>query len=281
MDDDSFIKTPLEKLVTKDDDLVVAQEGNSYKDDCFVPTYHLSNSHMQKTFNSTEFMTSFGGRNLVNWAIFIKPRHPLMAEVLKNVVDIVRKEYLHSSVVKMHRYDARWKYCMCATGPIVFTATVRKWNYMHKNDPEWKIKVQKKDWLEFGGIFKFNINVHYKSNEMSNYFTYMEKHKITLLHTYAPITVDILNEHAVCIQGHKEIYFVRNGNRHMIPDYDTFQAMDLKLHNVIKLSNDDMEKIPLKDPMPKMDFPAGRKLMLLPPLTTATTKVLALPHHLE
>lgn len=259
MDDDSYIRTPLEKMVKPDDELIVAREGQGYKDDCFISTYNLSNYHLHKTYNTTKFMEFADGRNVVNWALFIKPRHPLMVEVLNNVIDIVRREYLHDSVVHMRRYDQQWKYCMCVTGPIVFTATLRKYHLLHVNDPSWKIKIQKKDWNDFGGVFKMNIEGHYRSKDKDNYFTYMQKHNIRLLSSYANITVHLLHEKATAVHGEKEIYYVQNGSRHLIPDFDTFQAMGLRLHSVIKVDKAFMTSIPDKGVLPKLAFAEDKR----------------------
>lgn len=239
------------QIIRPDDELVIAQEGNSYRDDCYIDNYRLSNANISATYNTTRFQSFYGGRNLVNWGVFVRPRLPLMLEVLQNVIDLVKREYFRNSAIKMHRYDAKWKYCMCVTGPVLFSATIRLYTLLHD---DFKIRVMKKDFIEYGGMFKVNINVHYKRETKDNYMYYMQKHNIPFLREYAPLNIHNLEGHAVAAHGAKTIYFVQNGMMRVIPDYDTFMAMKLRLQQVVKLDESLMKTFPVGDAMPRLDY---------------------------
>ena len=51
IDDDSDIRTPLDKVVEPLDSLIISSERNGYNGDgCFVPRYHLSDAYTLKTY---------------------------------------------------------------------------------------------------------------------------------------------------------------------------------------------------------------------------------------
>ena len=103
------------KLIGVNDTLVMAAEKNAYHDDCFLPHHHLSARSMHRRFNRS-VSHLFGGRTLVSWGIFAAPRHPIIMRTMANIVELIKYEYLHRSVVNLYRYDVRWKICMCTTG---------------------------------------------------------------------------------------------------------------------------------------------------------------------
>lgn len=63
----------------------------------------------------------------------------------------------------MRQHDAKWRMCMCATGPTALTATVREMVITH--DANLTIRVTNKDFQEYGGkskiIFIFSQRYQY------------------------------------------------------------------------------------------------------------------------
>lgn len=51
----------------------------------------------------------------------------------------------------------------------------------------------------------------------------------------------------------KEIFFIRDGRKHSIPNWDTFLAMKLDMAKVISLEAVEYEEIPLGETLPAMD----------------------------
>lgn len=75
--------------------------------------------------NNTSFRAFFGGRYLLNWALFSAPGHPLLLQVLEQLVDVVRREFLQPhSALRDHQHDPS-RDVVCATGPGLLTATAR------------------------------------------------------------------------------------------------------------------------------------------------------------
>lgn len=53
----------------------------------------------------------------------------------------------------MRQHDAKWRMCMCATGPTALTATIREMFITH--DANLSIRVTNKDFEEYGGTHFF------------------------------------------------------------------------------------------------------------------------------
>ena len=89
--------------------MIVAAEKNVYRDDCYHPEYNFSYEFMSNQYNVSKdhIHYIFNGRVIVNWAMFSMPRHPIFLDLMKNVVDMIRKEYIRESVVKLYRYIYR------------------------------------------------------------------------------------------------------------------------------------------------------------------------------
>jgi hypothetical protein len=54
---------------------------------------------------------------LLNWAIISAPHHPVIAEVMKNAVEIIKRAYFSDSVLRFMNSMFCWEAIMCATGP--------------------------------------------------------------------------------------------------------------------------------------------------------------------
>ena len=173
----------------------MAAEKNAYHDDCFLPHHHLSARSMHRRFNRS-VSHLFGGRTLVSWGIFAAPRHPIILRTMINIVELIKHEYLHRSVVNLYRYDVRWKICMCTTGPPVLTASARE-VILEKGEKNVKFKVCKRDFQDYGGVFKMpdfdTKGVHYMHT--------MQKFNIPLLGEYADFEDEDLEDRVISHDG--------------------------------------------------------------------------------
>ena len=125
LDDDSDIRTPLDEVVKPDDHLLMSEEGASSLGDCYIPTYHLADKAVIEKYpnlstaplfhgydKDTGYPKFFHGNTLVNWGIFVRPRHPAILKTLTNVIEILRSEYLRKTVLMLTRHDVKWKLVM-------------------------------------------------------------------------------------------------------------------------------------------------------------------------
>lgn len=216
MDDDSYIEANFDDLIRPNDTLIVAKEKNAYQDDCFIDSYPLSYNALIKKYNSTNKVKDFNeGRNLVSWAIFAAPRHPIILRTLENIVNLIKHEYLRDSVLKMQRYDVRWKFVMCTTGPVVLTASARQ---VYLEHPNITLRVEKRDFANYGGKFKMIFGV-----DDQHYMYTMGKFHINLLRSYAPLSLHEL-EGRLVTKNMKEFFVVKNGTLVGFKDWDHFKA---------------------------------------------------------
>ena len=58
----------------------------------------------------------FHGNTLVNWGLFVKPRHPLLLRTLRHIVEVISSEYSRNTVLLIARWDIRWKLVMYVQG---------------------------------------------------------------------------------------------------------------------------------------------------------------------
>ena len=126
----------------------MSEEGPTSYGPCYLPSFHLSEqstfSNERFGFNATKadfyspnpnsnvsdpdnpaYPLYFHGNTLINWAIFIKPRHPLLRRVIDNIVVIITAEYNRFSVLSLSRWDVNWKILFCST-VFVMTYTLRE-----------------------------------------------------------------------------------------------------------------------------------------------------------
>jgi hypothetical protein len=119
IDDDSYIDTPLNKIIRENDTLILSNEKGSYHN-CYQPYYQLSDTSLLKKHNllpnSTTLTDLYSGRNIVNWALFSNPRNKLIEKALENIVDIFKFEYLKRPVFNTKPYDPRFMKVFCSTG---------------------------------------------------------------------------------------------------------------------------------------------------------------------
>jgi mannosyltransferase OCH1-like enzyme len=119
IDDDSYINTPLDKIISGNDTLILSREKGLYVD-CYQPYYKLSDKCWLKQrnlpSNSTSLTDLYSNRNLVNWALFSNPRNEMIQKALENIVEIFKFEYLKRPVFNTKPYDPRFLKVFCSTG---------------------------------------------------------------------------------------------------------------------------------------------------------------------
>lgn len=198
MDDDAFIQTSLEQIVKHNDSMILTVEGNPHIALCYQADFYLSNENLRNQFNTTRFKKFWNDKTLVNWAIFAKPRHPLLLETLKNIVNVIRKEYLsHHSVLNVLSTDRKSKQVICATGPAMLTATALKMALEHeathgagvdKLSSSFPVRVEMQaDFGKYGGVWKAHSYQPYfppNVTRKDHYTIQMDQHNFDLLGEY-------------------------------------------------------------------------------------------------
>ena len=183
------------------------------------------------------------------------------------------------SVVKVYRYDPRWKLCMCNTGPQALTATVRSLMLAHEvrfgNLQNFSFRVVRKDFEEYGGIYKVEYERLYdrpshkklthnnstnssrsssssSSNESGYYMHTMNKKKTPCLASYSPVNAAVLEGKAITLDN-RAMYLVKDGKKRPFPNYDTFLAMKYDVHYVTRLEATEFNAIPTGEELPSLE----------------------------
>ena len=130
IDDDSDIIAPLDDVINQDDELVISYEKNGFNGNrCYIPRYHLSdfsffnnitNENLSKQNKDFQYV-------ILNWLIISAPLHPIILRTINNLVEIIRYEYLNDNVLRSLHTEYGWAAIMCATGPSLFTASIREY----------------------------------------------------------------------------------------------------------------------------------------------------------
>jgi hypothetical protein len=166
---------------------------------------------------------------------------------------------------------------MCQTGPQALTATVRSILLTHElrnantnanvtDSAEAKsydqLRVVRKDFEEYGGIYKVDYDRQYhrnhtssESNESGHYMTSMNKRKTPCLAAYRPVDSKVLEGKAITMDS-RAMYLVREGQKHPFPNYDTFVAMKFDVHYVVRLEAAEFNAIPTGKELPPLDLPS-------------------------
>jgi hypothetical protein len=158
----------------------MSEEGSSSLGDCYIPTYPLSDAATFSLYpNYSKALHYHGTRpsplggedpgkgsgsgkepiffhdhTLINWAIFVAPRHPILRRTLEHIVAIVRSEYLRKSFIHITRWEPRWKNVMCSTG-FVLTYTVREIELENSIAPELYPRISVNNFREYKGLSFF------------------------------------------------------------------------------------------------------------------------------
>ena len=164
---------------------------------------------------------------------------------MQNIVELIKQEYFRKSVVNMYRYDARWKLCMCTTGPAVLTASARE--IVLESNHTANYKIYKRDFHEFGGVFKMPDD----SPKTNHYMYTMQKFSIPLLADYVELSNEELEGRLITSDG-KELYLLYNGTRNGFVDYDTFLTFHFNIRHVLKLPKERVDSFPLNSTLLSM-----------------------------
>jgi mannosyltransferase OCH1-like enzyme len=240
LDDDSYIKESLEIIVKENDSLILTAEKNAYRDSCYIKSYKLSHHSLSEKYGncSSKWNRMYGNKVLATWGMFAAPKHPAIFEVLKNVVETIRYEYLRSPVTYMMNMELRWKIIMCTTGPTLVSGTIRLLtaeSFCGSNPLS--IRVISNDYKEFGGIFKVDTNLNGKySVNSEHYMVRMQKQHTPLLRSYVDFSISHF-EGKVVSPGGKKIYLVENGSVHIFPNFDTFSAKKFIMSDILLIQN--------------------------------------------
>eukprot|EP01038_Epipyxis_sp_PR26KG_P008204 gene8204-11099_t len=238
IDDDSDIKVPLDDIISDTDKLIMSEEGASSLGDCYLPSHHLSEvatyerykhnvsfaKHFDGIDNATNLPLFFHGNTLINWAIFIMPRHPLMHKVISNIAEIIKFEYLQISVILMTRWDLKWKQVMCSTG-FVLTYSTRQMELENSVPIDYFPRMCNRNFKIYQGNFKAIST----AGDQTHYMKLMQRKNIPLLKSYNSFNMTLflpyIEGKTVMGDGGKEIFLIQNRSKKAFPDYETFLKM--------------------------------------------------------
>jgi hypothetical protein len=133
------------QIIRPDDHMILSEEGPSSLGSCYVSSFHLSDEstfssarfglnyssaeyyHSSASLSTTDptYPSFFHGNTILNWGMFARPGHPVLATTVGNIVSILSNEHYRASVVAMTRWDKKWKQLFCSTG-FTLTYTIRE-----------------------------------------------------------------------------------------------------------------------------------------------------------
>jgi ribosomal protein L44E len=244
------------QIVTKNDKLVLSEEGPSSMGDCYSPTYHLSDTHTYFTYahnvtaaphytgdKEAQQPQFFHGNTIINWAMFAAPRHPVYLRALQNIVEIVKSMYLRQSVVHLNRWDVKFKPIFCTTG-FVLTYSIRELELEGALSPAEVPRISVNNFREYGG----NVKAISTQNDPSHYRKQLKNHAPTFLTEMVPLDMEhflqYLEGKAVMGDGGKEILLIQNGQKRQFPDYETFLKMEFTDKHTKHISDFILNQIP-------------------------------------
>jgi len=178
IDADSSFKGNVDEFLTIKDKFILSTERND--------AHKCYNSDYKLYMNPKNTNALYGRKSLIQWLIISSPRHPFIIRTLVNMVDIVKNEYLKTSVmsttVKNHK---TFLTLICSTGPGVFTASVNEVLMSHENndtfDEDLGSRFAGVDFKPIGGIFKRDFSWNKKQK---NYYVHFMNNGGKLLGNY-------------------------------------------------------------------------------------------------
>lgn len=262
LDDDSYFEAKFDDVIGKNDSLIVSTEKNAFRDECYHEDFHLSSLKMKKSYPKGDPGIIHGGRVIVSWGIFAQPQHPIVYRTLENIVEMIRFEFIRQSPLILHlRNHAKWMICMCVTGPHIFTASQREMLLHYGDEMSREIVVHKRDFHQFGGVFK--VYEGDKKNIENHYMHTMQLYNIPLLASYfnetssnsssgggangastTSMEVSDYNGKIVSSDG-RELFYVMHNERRGFQDWDAFTSLHMLHHPLIRLSAEDLKRIPM------------------------------------
>ena len=180
----------------------------------------------------------FHGNTLVNWGLFVKPKHPLMLRTLRHIVEVISSEYSRNTVLLIARWDIRWKLVMCSTN-FVMTNTLREMTLENSSDFFEHIpRILQNNFATYRG----RVKAIWTGNDPSHYMKLMQREGTHLLREHAPISHQAFLAllHGKAVMGDapdRAIYLILNGTRRMFPDYDTFMHYNITTSLIKHLKN--------------------------------------------
>ncbi|KAJ1437647.1 hypothetical protein B484DRAFT_445043 [Ochromonadaceae sp. CCMP2298] len=254
IDDDSDMHTPLDEVITAEDKMILSYEKNGFNGNrCYIPRYHLSDFSAYRELEKRK-LNVFHGRILLNWAMISAPRHPIIFQTMKNAVEIIKHEYHVDSVMRSLNAAFRWEVVMCATGPSLLTGSARE--VVLAGTPDAAFRLAHNDFKEYGGRFKA-VSKQVK-HDPKHYMNTMNSMK--MLSSYLPepaLDAAYLAKwqgHAIQGQNDKEIFYIDNGARRGIPNYDTFMALNFTMADVIVVLDSQVHAVKKGASMPPLDY---------------------------
>lgn len=265
--------------IAKNVDTVLLSERKlrPFTTDCYLPSYHLSHDfttgHYHSKLQKSEYYTGadknntdfFHGNVISTNIIVTVSRHLLFQQVLTNVVEIVKAEYLHKPIVSVGKYEHRQKLLVCSTN-YVLTFTLRELLLLEKFQTKQKSSssiVSSKSISNSEGFtcrmmpmiivsefedlgMKKTVNLHI---DHSNDLNLVPKLKQHFLNSYTLFTLDSFLEY---LEGKtimnnnngREIFLVKNKKKHLFPDYETFLKLNYKDSLVKHIDSNIFLKIP-------------------------------------
>lgn len=275
----------------------MSEEGASSLGHCYVPSYHLSDLFVRDHYfqqcgasldkqllhldgtDSSGVPIFFHGHTLINWAMFVAPRHPVLGRSLQNIVELVRSQFLHQSLLVITPWDKRvrnWKQVMCTTG-FTLTYTVREMELEYalpdtdraassgcvKNkDSLFILKKEDMPRISLNNFKEYHGNVKaiWTGGDQSHYMKAMNrKNGPKLLHSYAPFSLseymNHLNGRAVSDEAGKSLLLVHNGSVVNFGSYQRFLNMNFTSDLVIFVPVQLLSKVPVLEHFPFPEIP--------------------------
>lgn len=268
LDDDSDIQTPFDDIIQATDRLIMSEEGSSSLGECFVPNYSLSEQHTSNYYPNYTQAVHYDGINpktnqpmffhdhtLVNWGLFVAPRHPLLYHTLQHIVEIISSEYNKQSFIHMTRWDAKWKLVMCSTG-FVLTYSLRELECQGALHPEENARILVNNYKKYHG----NVKAIWTGGDASHYMKLMQKNRaMHLLAHYnhsVPLSdiVRFLEHRAVMGDAGRDIFYVTQGKKFTFPSYDLFLFCNFTDSQVRHINDALLQQIPTGGELTKDRF---------------------------
>lgn len=165
IDDDASFRTPIENIVYPNDTAILGDSGRTYRE-CYIDNNPLSIKWQRTLWNVQDAITVFQNNDISSWAMFFQPRDPLILRVLKNLVEVVKREYLRkSALLADRRYNRRIE---CFTGASLLSASLRAVFIPQEkfHSTNYSIRVTEFNFMEYGGVYTVHKFKPYQSRPL-------------------------------------------------------------------------------------------------------------------
>lgn len=171
IDADADILTPLSHMIRTNDSFLFGTEKNRVFD-CYKENFHLNQSITQT------FAPFWNDQIFLQWLLASEPGHPFLARTLENIVEMITLEYSHQSAIACPlTNEFGFHGVICATGPMVFSASVLE---VINKDATVPYRYVGTDFSTYNGRFRAQ-----KWDKKKHYITLMSNSKVLLLNEYA------------------------------------------------------------------------------------------------